>query len=114
MPACLGQISKATGGFRLSVLVLNSDRSLQLVLQVGPGRADPARACRASGLNTSGRASTNFFRAGPKRAHPLKRRPSTALKHDVLVSGRAGPDPARNLRTTRNRGAVDRGKKKTQ
>jgi hypothetical protein len=87
---------------------------MELVLQVGSGRADPARACRASGLNTSGRASTNFFRAGPKRAHLLKRRPSTALKHDVLASGRAGPDPARNLRTTRNRGDVDRGKKKTQ
>jgi hypothetical protein len=36
----------------------------RLVLQVGPGRADPARAHRASGLNNSGRASTNFFRAG--------------------------------------------------
>jgi hypothetical protein len=67
-----------------------------IVLQVGPGRADPARAYRASGLNTSGRASTNFFRAGPKRAHLLKRRPSTALKHDGLASGRAGPYPARN------------------
>jgi hypothetical protein len=70
---------------------------LGLVLQVGPGRADPARARRASGLNTSGRASTNFFRAGPKHAHLLKRRPSTALKHDGLTSGRAGPDPARKL-----------------
>jgi hypothetical protein len=85
----------------------------QLVLQVGPGRADPARARRASGLNFSGRASTNFFRAGLKRAHILKRRPSTALKHDGLASGRAGPDPARNLqhyvepksRGRRNRGA---------
>jgi hypothetical protein len=72
-------------------------RGRHIVLQVGPGRADPARARRASGLNTSCRASTNFFRAGSKRAHLLKRRPSTALKHDGLASGRAGPDPARNL-----------------
>jgi hypothetical protein len=93
---------------------MRKPKPVYIVLQVGPGRADPARAYHASSLNTSGRVSTNFFRAGPKRAHLLKRRPSTALKHDVLASGRAGPDPARNLRTTRNRGDVDRGKKKTQ
>jgi hypothetical protein len=67
-----------------------------LVLQVGPGRAGPARARRASGLNASGRASTNFFRGGLNRAHLLKYRPNTALKHDGLSSGRAGPGPARN------------------
>jgi hypothetical protein len=68
----------------------------RLVLQVGSGRADPARAHRASGLNISGRASTNFFRAGLNRAHLLKYRPSTALKHDGLLLGSAGPGSARN------------------
>ena len=67
----------------------------QLVLQVGPGRADPARTHRISCLKTSGRTSTNFIRAGLNRAHVLKCRPSTALKHGGLASGRASPDPAR-------------------
>jgi hypothetical protein len=67
----------------------------QLVLQVGPGRADPARTHRISCLKTSGRTSTNFIRAGLNRAHVLKCRPSTALKHGGLASGRADPDPAR-------------------
>jgi hypothetical protein len=67
-----------------------------VVLQVVSGRAGPARAHRASGLNTSGRASTSFFRVGLNHAHLLKHRPSTALKHDGLSSGRAGPGPARN------------------
>ena len=73
-----------------------TESRLEVVLQVGPGRADPARARRASGLNISGRASTNCIRAGLNRAHVLKCRPSTALKHDGLASGRAGPGPARN------------------
>ena len=70
-------------------------RKEKIVLQVGPGRADPARAHRASGLNNSGRASTNCIRAELNRAHVLKCRPSTALNYAGLASGRAGPDPAR-------------------
>jgi hypothetical protein len=80
---------------RLSTLLASTTEPC-LVLQVGPGRADPARARRASGLKISGRASTNFFRAGINRAHLIKYRPSTALKHDGLSSGRAGPGLARN------------------
>jgi hypothetical protein len=76
---------------------------LDLVLQVGSGCADPARTRRASGLNNSGRASTNCIRVGLNRAHVLKCRPSTTLKHGGLVSGRAGPDLARNTVPIRGR-----------
>jgi hypothetical protein len=43
-----------------------------LVLKDWPCRAGPARARRASGFKVSGRAGTNYFRAGPYRAYRLK------------------------------------------
>jgi hypothetical protein len=48
------------------------NQSLWLVLKDGSCRAGSARARRASGFKVSGRAGTNYFRAGPYRAYRLK------------------------------------------
>jgi hypothetical protein len=55
----------------------------------------------------------NCIRAGLNCAHVLKCRPSTALKHGGLTSGRADPDPAQTL-LRRHRVVVRGGRGRTR